>query len=334
LAGLQMVLESWINERATNENRGRLLSLYRIVDLSAATLGNMLLATANPAGFALLALTSILISLSLVPVALTTSTAPQPVRSAKLDVGRLWRVSPLSAAGALAIGAANGSFWSMGPVFVQRLGYDTGTVATFMSAVIVGGGIAQWPLGLLSDKIDRRRVILIVSACCAVAGAALAASAGGGRAALIAIAPAFGFFAMPLFGLCMAHGIDHAEHDDYVTVTAGLLLLYGIGSIVGPPIAPLLMQASGPATLFAFTSAIHVAFVLFGLYRLTRRAPVPLDEQAAYVPVPRTSPAVFELDPRKDQKAAEEDGAEDGASEQNSGAGEDEPDNRPSPQAE
>ncbi len=302
-AGLYMIIESWINEKASNKNRGGVLSVYRVVDLSATTAGQLLLTMSDPAGFVLFALISILISISLVPIAMTTSVAPAPVIAAQLNLQKMYRVSPLAVIGAFSVGAANGAFWAVGPVFVQRLGYDIGAIATFMSAAIIGGALSQWPLGFLSDKTDRRLVIVLISALCAVSGLFLSVFAATSFPALLIGASLFGFFAMPLFGLSAAHANDHAEPGEFVAISGGLFLLYGAGSIIGPIIGPALMELFGTQALFQYTAAVHALLVLFGLYRMTRRRAPQGDDKSDYVPVPRTTPNVFELDPRGDGTA-------------------------------
>ncbi|MEO1252533.1 MAG: MFS transporter [Pseudomonadota bacterium] len=297
-AGLYMIVESWINERAVNENRGKVLSIYRIVDLAAITGGQFLLTVADPASFQLFSLVAILISLAIVPVSLTRSRAPQPLVKTTLDVAKLMRVSPLAVAGCFAIGLASGAFWGVGPVFVQALGYDTAMVAAFLSAAIIAGALAQWPLGLLSDMIDRRRVLVGVAMAAAASGVFLFMLAATSQVVLLIGAGLYGFFAMPMFGLSAAHANDHAERDEFVAVSGGLLLVFGLGSVVGPAVAPAIMSAAGPSALFAYTALVHSALFVFGVYRMTRRGPTPATAQADYVPVPRTTPGVFEMDPR------------------------------------
>lgn len=297
-AGLHMIIESWINEQATNENRGTILSVYRIVDLTAVTLGQFLLIAADPAHFALFAMTSILISLSIIPIALSTSSSPAQVKGASLNLKKLFHVSPLASVGCFCVGAANGSFWGIGPVFVQQIGYDLTAVATFMSAVIVGGAVSQLPLGLLSDKIDRRIVIIIVSIFSAASGLFLATVGTSSQFALLAGAVFFGSFAMPLFGLNAAHANDHAEEGEFVAVSGGLFLLFGAGAIIGPILAPVFMGIGGPSALFQFTAGVHCLLAGFGLFRMLRRVAPSAQEKSDYIPIPRTTPEIFEIDPR------------------------------------
>lgn len=309
-AGLYMIIESWINEKSSNENRGQVLAVYRIVDLAAVTIGQFLLVVANPAGFVLFSLVAILVSLSIVPVSMTQVIGPQPLHNTSLNLRKLVSVSPLAAAGAFAVGLANGAFWGIAPVFVQKLGYASGMVAIFMSVAIVAGALAQWPVGYISDLVDRRKVLISVSGACVGASVFLWLFSGLSQVALLVGAGFFGIFAMPLFGLCAAHANDHADTDEFVAISGGLLLVYAVGAVVGPSIAPVVMDATAPAALFAYTAAVHGLLVIFGLYRLTRRAGVPPEEQSDYVAVPRTTPAVFEFDPRSSGDASQEDAVE------------------------
>ncbi len=295
-AGLIMVIESWINERATNANRGEILSVYRIIDLTATLLGNALLATADPADFHLFALVSILLSLALAPVALTKSDAPKPIETARLDIPRLFKVSPVAAVGAPLVGLANASFWGVGAVYAQQLGYSTALIAAFISAVIVGAALLQWPLGWLSDRIDRRRVMFGSSILGVVAALALAQFGGASPAALLGFGALFGAFVIPMFGLNAAHANDHAEPGASVETNGGLLLLHGCGSVVGATLGAIVMATFGPPALFIYIATIYVGFAAFCFYRIIKRPPAPDEKKSPFTPVPKNAaPTVFEI---------------------------------------
>lgn len=317
-AGLHMIIESWINEKVTNELRGQLLSVYRIVDLVALTVGQVLLMVADPTGFALFALVSILVSLALVPVALTTSVAPQPIHRATLDLPKLFALSPLAAAGVLMVGLANSSFWALAPVFVQQLGYSVELIAVFMSVAIIAAAVAQWPLGLVSDRMDRRLVIIVVTALAGGSGMLLYVNASTSITWLLASAAAFGMTAIPLYGLCAAHANDHAEPESYVEVNSGLLLLYGAGAILGPVVSAQAMALLGAKGLFASTMAIHGVLLIWGSYRYVASPAIRPEDKDSYValPVPAALPMAtpegFELDPRLEPAEVDE-AANDGA---------------------
>jgi len=298
IAGLNMIIESWINERAPSEKRGRILAIYRMVDFSALLIGQALLTLADPLGFVLFAVVSILISLALVPVALSTAVAPQPIKGAQLNIRKLWRISPVAAAGTLSCGAANGAFWALGPVFVQQVGYEIGAVATFMSAAILGGALGQWPLGAISDLVDRRRVIAAIAFGAVLASAAIALY---GRVHLWTLLPAavmFGAMSMPIFAISAALAHDRAAPGEYVETSGGLLLLYGVGAMIGPLVGARAMDWAGPQALFVYAGAVYVIYATFSLLEIRRRPPVPFEDMAPYAPVPRTTPAVFELAPQ------------------------------------
>lgn len=295
-AGLIMVIESWINERATNANRGRILSVYRVIDLTATTTGNALLATANPANFQLFAIVSILMSLALVPVALTRSDAPKPIETARLHIPRLFKVSPVAAIGAPMIGLANASFWAVGAVYAQQLGYDNSMIASFISVVIIGAALLQWPLGWLSDRIDRRKV-MVGSALCGI-GSALALSYYGGQSAnfLLGFGALFGAFIIPMFGINAAHANDHSEPGEAVSTNGGLLLLHGGGSVAGATLGAMVMAKFGPPALFIYIAAIYVVFSGFCLYRIVTSPPVPEEKKSPFTPLPKNAaPTVFEI---------------------------------------
>ncbi|WP_299193671.1 MFS transporter [uncultured Erythrobacter sp.] len=297
-AGLYMIIESWINERSTNANRGQVLSIYRIIDFAAMTVGQYLLLLADPAGFVLFSLVAVLIAVAIVPVALTQIELPSPPREAKLNLRRLWAVSPLAVAGCFVVGLTNGAFWSIGPIYVQQMGYGSAMIASFMSAAILAGAAAQYPLGLLSDVVDRRMILILASVGAALAGAGLMALGVRSEFAMLAGAAGYGVFAMAIFGLAAAHANDHAEPEDFVAISGGLLLIYGLGSVAGPLVSPSIITAFGPSALFGYTAAMHAGLVVFGLYRTARRSNVPAGEQEHFVVARPTTPAVFEFDPR------------------------------------
>ena len=316
-AGLFMVIESWLNERATRVNRGQILATYMVINLSAVTAGQMVLPLAAPAGFALFAVTAIAITLALVPVGLTTSSAPQPLRQVRLRLGRLYAMSPVGVVGGFFVGLANGAFGGLGAVFATQIGMSVTGVALFMSAALVGGALAQVPIGRLSDRVDRRKVIAAACALAAIAGGLLAllgdARQGGllvsadvaladlSPLALVAVAALFGAAIYPQYSLCVAHTNDFVGREDFVEASSGLLLTWAIGASIGPMVAAFAMDGLGVGGLFLYTAVAHASFAAFTVYRIGQRAPVPPEERAPYVAAGRPSrstPVAVDLDPR------------------------------------
>ncbi len=304
LAGLYMIIESWINETVSNQTRGRVLSVYRIIDLTALTAGQALLAVGDPQSFALFAVVSIIISFALVPVALTTAIAPKPIDAVDLDFSNLFRTSPVAAAGCFAAGLANSAFWALGPVYAQRLGFEIAAVAGFMSAVIIGGALSQWPVGLASDRLDRRIVLAATAAACALTSLFMTQLATAPLWMLVAGGVGFGVFALPVYGLAIAHGNDRAERKEYVSLNATLLFLFGSGAVMGPALGSLAVTLGGAPFLFLHIAVVYAALTGFSIVRIVQRgAPAPEDRED-FAAVPRSTPAVFDLDPRTQPAAA------------------------------
>jgi len=280
-AVLYVVIESWINERTTRETRGTVLSIYLIITLTVMTLGQMMLTFEDPAGFALFALTSILVSISAIPVALTAAPAPAPVHTVKVRLPYLYRISPVAFVGCLGIGLANGTFWTLGPVFAQRSGMDLTSIALFMSASILGGALGQWPFGRLSDRIDRRWVLVGASMIAALCGLSIWLAGvilhSHNQWILFALAGLWGASAFPLYAICIAHANDHAAPEEFVEVSSGMLLVFAAGSIVGPLIASAAMDSMGAASLYAFTAVVHILLAIYTIWRVKHRAAPPLE---------------------------------------------------------
>jgi MFS family permease len=232
-----------------------------------------------------------------VPVALTTSVAPAPVVTGRLNLMSLYRISPLGTVAAFAAGVANSAFWSLTPLVAVSIGLDTGRIATLMSTIILGGIALQWPVGWLSDRFDRRQVIVAMTALLTAVSVALYFMVDAAWHWLLVASFGFGGFSLTLYSLAVAHTNDQTGEVDLVQVSAGLLLMFGAGSVLGPMAAGAVIEHFGSSALFAFVAAVAAALTAFGLYRMTRRGPVPLASQTVFVAVPPTA-GVPALDPR------------------------------------
>ena len=282
-AVLFTVIESWLNERATQETRGTVLSVYLIINLTVITAGQLMIMLYDPADWPLFALASILVSLAAVPIALTASPAPAEVQASRVRVGHLYRISPVGFAGCVVVGLANGSFWSLGPSYAQQTGLDVSGVAIFMSATVIAGAAGQWPLGRASDRFDRRKVIALACACAALAGGALASGVLDAAWQILFASCLFGFFAFPVYAMAVAHTNDHVSHGTFVEVSAGLLLLFAAGAVVGPLASSVIMSVTGPGGLYVFTALVHAGMAVFSLYRIRRRERVPVEERTTFL---------------------------------------------------
>mgnify|MGYP003627835908 CR=1 FL=1 len=297
-AGLYMIIESWLNEHSTNENRGHVLSIYQCVNLTAITAGQFLLNASSPGGFELFAIITVLIAIGLVPVALTTATAPRPIQQTRLRIGWLYGISPVAVLGCLAVGLANGAFWGLAPVFARLNDMAVSEIAVFMAVTIIGGAILQFPLGRISDHYDRRYVLIVACLACAMAGLGLALLSDGSHTVMLVLAFLFGGFAFPIYALSIAHANDLVEPDDRVNVSSGLLLIFGLGAVIGPVIASAVMEVASHRALFYFTAGVHIFTAAFAFYRTTRRHAPAAAERDDFVLVNVSSPAVFGIDPR------------------------------------
>ncbi len=282
-AVLYIVIESWLNEAATNENRGSVFSAYVFINMTMLAVGQQMMLLDTPAAMTLFALTSVLVSLAALPVVLSTAPSPRQVQDVKLDLPKLYDTSPAGMLGSLASGLANGSFWSLAPVFAISISSDVALTAWFMTAAVIGGAASQWPLGALSDRIDRRYVMAMCTIFgVAVSAAILSLGAALSPAAIVLLGGLWGVAAFPVYSVAVAHSNDHAAENEFVVVSSGLLLMYGIGAVIGPLAASGLMQVIGPAGLYAFTGAIHLALLGYLFVRRYRRSPAAAEEQIAF----------------------------------------------------
>jgi MFS family permease len=304
---LFMGIESWLNDRATNDTRGRILAIYIGVNLTALLVGQWMLLFGMPASFELFSTGAVLYCLCLVPIGLTRLPAPQAPPVPRLNLERIFRTSPVGAAGCLTVGLANGAFWTLAPVYAQSLGFSTSELALFMSVFIAGGAIVQWPLGRLSDGMDRRWIIAATCAAAAACGLVL-----GGSGQLLLDVPtlfyfvvfAFGAAALPLYSLSVAHANDRLPRSEFVEASAGLLMINASTSIPGPLLAAIVMAAAGPNSLFLFTALAHAAMAFYAFTRIRVREPAPAATREVFTPVPQSSPAALPLDPRGPQQPA------------------------------
>jgi MFS family permease len=302
MAGLFICIESWLNHRATTETRGQLLSLYMITLYGAMAAGQQFLNIDDPSGMVRFTVTSLLLSVALIPVALTNMTPPVLPDIRSFGFRRLYEASPLGVVGTFISGLVTGAVYGMAPVYGTQSGFGVSGTALFMTVIILGGVVLQWPLGKLSDLFDRRLVLIGLSAALAAASAAMSAVAAlPEQWALLAVSLLFGGLVFTLYPVCIAHTNDHIDSADLVSASGGLILAYSVGATIGPLAASGTMSAAGPAGLFAFIGACALAAALLGLWRTRVRPPVPAADQGPFLALPSTTPVVAPLDPRGEE---------------------------------
>ena len=295
---LYMVIESWINEKASNENRGTIFSAYVLINMTVLAVGQQMLLLADPRSMTLFVVASVLVSLATLPVALSNSDLPREVQIVKLDISYLYRTSPAGMLGALATGLANGSFWALAPIFGAAFSDDVSIAAWVMTASVLGGVVGQWPLGRLSDRIDRRYVMGAISlGGLVVAGVIWAFADSLSTLSVILLCGLWGAMAFPLNAVAVAHANDYANPDEYVMLSSGLLLMYGIGAVVGPFMASAAMGLTGPGGLYIFTAIVHGLLLVYILNRTIKRRPSPVEEHVQFddaLTAARTTSQVYE----------------------------------------
>jgi len=286
MAGMIVVTESWLNARCTKRTRGQVMALYMVTNYFAAGCGQFLLTVADPAQFQLFSIASIIFSLALVPVLLTRSSAPTPPDRAPLNLRELWRTSPLGVLGSFCAGMVNASFYSLAPVFALGLGLSIGGTSTFMASVIFGGLLLQYPVGHLSDRVDRRTVLTIVALTTALACVGIAVVSKFNPEWVYFAGVIYGGLSFTVYSLCAAHANDFAPADKLVQTAGGLLTAYGFGAFLGPIVAAFFMSYLGPQGLFIMSAGVSAFLGLFAIYRMRRRHAPGKAKQSPMIDMP------------------------------------------------
>ena len=290
-AALFIVVESWLNGFATNTTRGQILSIYGMTGLMAGVTGQLLLPVTDPAGFSSFCIVAVTLALSLVPIALTRTNAPLNTNgSAKINPRALYRQSPFGVVAAFLAGATTSAFFALGPVFAQGRDLDTGEIALFMSSGTLGGLLMAWPLGWLSDRIDRRFVIIATAAVAAATLLGMIATVPHGAYAwvLYACAAVFGATIIPVYSIILAQVSDIATKEELVAASGGLLLLNGIGATAGPLVAGFAMSISSRGLSYTLV-VTQTLIAIWGAYTLIRRGVPIVTRKAPFLvepPVP------------------------------------------------
>jgi MFS family permease len=291
-AGLAIVVETWLNEGSTNETRGTVLSVYMIIFYTGAGLGSFALLIDDPSGFVRFIVVSAVMSLSLVPIALTRVKAPVLANPMRISIAEIFAASPLAVVAAIANGLGQSAFFNLGAVFGVSHGLSLPYVSTMMAIAPMAVLVSQMPIGWLSDRYDRRVMIVglsIVSA--ALAGVAMMMPATT-ELWLIAVVALFGGISMPLYSLAIAHANDQLSVDQMLAAGSKLVLLYSMGAIAGPSIAGGFMQQLGSVGFMIYMVIIYGGLALYAVYRMTQSTALPPSETGDLVPVAPVATAV------------------------------------------
>jgi len=295
VAGIFVCLESWLGDRAEETRRGATIAFYMIALYGGQALSQALLGLSGANAAQPFIIASLLLSLTIGPVALTRMAEPVVTDHRALTLRALYRASPLGLVVAASTGAMLGAFYGLGAVHAQRIGLSNVAIAGLMASVIAGGMALQWPLGRLSDKFDRRKVIvgtLAVTVCICIALAWNPVPS-----AFTVMATAFGGFVFALYPLCVAQMHDHLVPEERTGASGGLILVYSLGAAAGPLLGSLAMMRIGPGALYGFIAACAFAAFCFGVWRQMIADPVPAQDQRQFQILPRTTMVVGSIDP-------------------------------------
>ena len=301
MCGSYTVIESWLAEQSDSSHHGRVLSVYTAIVLGSMAVGQYLLGLTEANPLYPFILVSLLVGLAIVPVSLTRSLAPAPVPATRFDFFKLYRRSHTAFAGALGSGVVMGGFWGLGAIYALGVTNDPRFVPTFIAANIIGGALAQYPIGMASDRIDRRYVLATL---CALSGiAAFGLMLASSQQALLFGAFAFGAFANSLYAVSLAKAADNSKREEFVTIGSSVLLLNALGSASSSLVIGWAMRSMGDGALFALVGIASLVTGIFIILQPPGRTAVTIEEQGAFIPATSAmAPAAFDQDPRSDEE--------------------------------
>ena len=296
-SGVYVTAESWLNNAADNANRGKALSLYMIVQTIGIVTAQALMLVGDPAGYETFVIASIVVSVSFAPILLSISPTPAFETTKPMSLKQLMDASPLGCVGMFLLGGVFSAQFGMSAVYAAEAGLSLSQISIFIATFYIGAIILQYPLGWMSDWMDRRVLILAVSAL-GGAAALMGMMLGGDFTFLLIAAFFIGGMSNPLYSLLIAHTNDYLDHDDMAAASGGLVFINGLGAIAGPLITGWLMSEAvfGPAGYFLFMAVLMIILAVYALYRTTQRAAVPVEETGIMAPVALTgSPVAVEF---------------------------------------
>ena len=310
LIGVYIVVESWLNDRATNRNRGGVLSIYMFITFIGLALGTLLLNFNKPEQFEPFILISLLFSIALVPILLVKRSAPKFKKISFMKIKQLYKISPLGTFSMFCTGLIHSAIFGVGAVYATSLNFTIFEISLFLFLITISGAFFQFPIGYFSDKQDRRIILItctfvsvvfcilsVLTSGTSLEKMYLASSLGVNKILFLIFITLYAGFALPMFTLNLAYVNDFIEKERFVAAGAGLQIIFGIGAMGGPFICSIFMNTFGPNGFFVFLGIFHLLIGLFGLYRITKRE-YEDNPDSTFTPLPRNiTPLGIELDP-------------------------------------
>ena len=310
LIGVYIVVESWLNDRATNRNRGEVLSIYMFITFSGLAFGTLLLNFNSPENYEPFILISLLFSIALIPILLTKRKPPKFKKISSINVKQLYKISPLGTFSMFCTGFIHSSIFTLGAVYAAKMNFTIFEISLFLFSISIAGALFQWPIGYFSDRSDRRIIIIACSFlaalfCFLVTSASqtslenmyLASSIGMDKVIFFIFITIYAGFALPLFTLNLAYVNDFIPKEKFVAAGAGLQIIFGMGAMGGPVLCSVFMNMYGANGFFIYLGFFHVLIGLFGMYRITKRR-YEDNPESTFTPLPRNiTPLGIELDP-------------------------------------
>jgi MFS family permease len=288
-AGFYVVTESWLNDRASNETRGKVLSIYMVIITGSMGIGQFLLTLAKPDSIDLFILISVIISFGLIPILLTAKPAPSFETSSKMSIVDLYHASPLAVIGNCLTGMAHGTIFGLGAIYASQVLVDLSAISWFMACFLIGSLISLWPIGYLSDRIGRRAIMAALSiisiVCCLLAIVTPKDSL-----TFYLVIVALGGAAMPMYSICVAYANDRLEPHQIVAASGSLIMVSGIGLMTGPIVIAFLMDYFDVVFYFWGIATVFGLILLFTLVRINLRAGIALEDQSTLIAGPIGTP--------------------------------------------
>ena len=289
--GVYITAESWLNESSTNENRGKTLAAYMIMQLLGIVVAQALLNVGDPAGFLLFAIPSVLVSLAFTPILLSARPAPRFETIKRMSFSRLYRASPLGCVGVFLMGGVFAALAGMSAVWGARVGLSVAEISIFVAAIYAGGLVLQYPLGWVSDRYDRRKLVMLLAAIGALTTFCVVALQPDGPWLILAGAM-LGGVSHPIYAMLLAYTNDYLDQSDMAAASAGLLFIYGFGSLGGPIITGWLMGIVGPDGYWIYMGVLLAAVTAYAGWRMTQRPALSSDEQGNYAAIGTSATAL------------------------------------------